>query len=48
MAISQPKKLGQKVYTFFFISNSVFHLSLRLLKEDVNFRLKVAKKLLRR
>ena len=30
--------------TRFFISYSIFHLSLRLLREDVNFRLKVAKK----
>ena len=31
--------------TFFFIRNSIFHLNLRLLREDVHFRLKVAKKL---
>ena len=37
-----------KVDTLFFIGNSIFHLNLRLLKEDVNFRLKVAKKLLTR
>ena len=30
----------------FFISNSILHLSLRLLREGINFRLKVAKKLL--
>ena len=28
----------------FFISNSIFRLGLRLLREDVNLRLKVAKK----
>ena len=32
----------------FFISNSIFHLSLRLPREDLNFRLKVTKKLLTR
>ena len=31
------------LYTFF-ISKSIFHLILRLLREDVNFKLKVAKK----
>ena len=36
-----------KVYTFF-ISSSIFHLSLRLLRQDVNFRLNVTKKLLTR
>ena len=35
-----------KVDTLFFIGNSIFHLNLRLLREDVNFRVKVAKKLL--
>ena len=44
------KKLRAKIKadTLFFIGNSIFHLNLRLLKEDVNFRLKVAKKLLTR
>ena len=31
-----------------FVSNSVFHLGLRLLREYINFRIKVAKKLLTR
>ena len=31
-----------------FVSNSVFHLSLRLLREYINFRIKVAKKFLTR
>ena len=35
-----------KVYMFFLISNSIFYLSLRLLREDLNFRLKVTKTLL--
>ena len=34
-----------KMYTLFFMSNSIFHLCLRLLREDINFMLKVAKKL---
>lgn len=29
--------------TCFFISNSVFYLSLRLLREDISFMLKIAK-----
>ena len=33
---------------FFFIINSIFHLSLRFLRENVDFRLKVSKKLLTR
>ena len=34
--------------SLFSIGNSILHLSLRLLREDVNFRLKIAKKLLTR
>ena len=37
----------KSVHTIF-ISNSIFNSSLRLLREDVNFRLKVANKLLTR
>ena len=36
----------EKGRTRFFISSSIFHLNLRLLGKDINFRLKVAKKLL--
>ena len=32
--------------THFFVSNSIFHLTFRLLRDNVSFRLKVAKKLL--
>ena len=44
---SVPLRPKIKLYTFFII-NSIYHISLRFLREDVDFSLKVAKMLLTR
>ena len=47
ISISVPFRAKIKLYTFFII-NSIYYLSLRFLRKDVNFSLQVAKNLLTR
>ena len=44
---SPKRKLSYLIHPFL-MRNSIFYLNLRLLREDVNFKFKVAKKLLTR